>query len=186
MFTSPIIDVLFLCALLFIWLTLFYHAILAVKGYNYYKFITAQGEKLMSKIENLPAVSVLVPAKNEGSVLSATINALLELDYPKDKIELVIINDGSTDGTKEILDDYASKFLRVKPVHIPPTGEFHGKAAALNEGLKHCRFDYIAVLTLIIFRKAYPCSILSGPSLTIMSMLLFAEKSGLLTEIRIF
>ncbi len=145
MFKSEIIDLVFLLSLTAMWLALFYHAFVTVKGYEYFKFIQAQGEEMLVTLQDLPGVSVLVPAKNEEQVLEATLNALLELDYPKDRIELVILNDGSTDNTKKILDEYAAKYSRIKPVHIPVTEQCHGKAAVLNEGLKHSKYDLLVV-----------------------------------------
>jgi len=145
MFSSPVLDGLFLLCLVFMWLALFYHALLAVRGYGYFQFLKKEGEHLMGMMKELPGVSVIVPAKNEGMVIASCLDALLDLDYPKDKIEIIVVNDGSTDETKEVLDEYAKKYVRVKPVHVPVTGGFHGKSAALNEGLKHARYDCIAV-----------------------------------------
>lgn len=146
MISTPILDTLFLCTLLFLWVVLFYHAILAVKGYLYFVLIKRKGQLLMSAPSDLPGVSVIVPAKNEEKVISSTMDALLDLEYPRDKIEIIIVNDNSTDKTKEILDRYAAKFRRIKPVHITVARETtRGKAAALNEGLKKSAYDYIAV-----------------------------------------
>lgn len=146
MISTPIIDTLFLCVLLFLWIILFYHAILAVKGYLYFVLLKRKGQLLMTAPKDLPGVSVIVPAKNEERVVASMLDALLDLEYPRDKIEIVVVNDNSTDGTKDILDRYAAKFRRVKPVHIHTDIETaSGKAAALNEGLKHSQYDYIAV-----------------------------------------
>ncbi|MCE8426663.1 MAG: glycosyltransferase family 2 protein [Candidatus Methanoperedens sp.] len=46
-----------------------------------------------------PTVSVIVPAKNEEEVIQKTINAILDSDYPQDKLEVIVIDDGSTDNT---------------------------------------------------------------------------------------
>ncbi|MFH1199111.1 MAG: glycosyltransferase family 2 protein [Candidatus Omnitrophota bacterium] len=145
MFSHIALDTIFLLAFISMWLTLFYHGILTIKGYGFFRFINDEGEKLMDNIVNLPGVSVMVPAKNEGKVIEDTLDTLLDLNYPLDKIELVIINDGSTDNTKEVLDEYAFRYKRIKPVHIPEDSACHGKSAALNEGLKHCSYNYIVV-----------------------------------------
>jgi cellulose synthase/poly-beta-1,6-N-acetylglucosamine synthase-like glycosyltransferase len=79
-----------------------------------------------------PPVTILVPAHNEEKVIAGMLDALLGADYPPDRLSIVVINDRSTDGTKEILDDYARRFPgRVKPRHR--TGGLPGKAAALAE-----------------------------------------------------
>ena len=46
-----------------------------------------------------PSVSVIVPAKNEEKGIAETIQALLKSDYPDDKLEVIVVNDGSTDKT---------------------------------------------------------------------------------------
>jgi len=145
MISAPIIDTLFSFVLLFMWMMLFYHAKMAVSGYSYFKTLEKTGELLMGSIQDLPGISVIVPARNEEKVLDATLDAILDLSYPRDRIEIIVVNDGSTDKTKEVLDAYAEKFRRIKPVHVPPKEVSRGKADTLNEGLQHCQYDYIVV-----------------------------------------
>jgi len=54
-------------------------------------------------ISSYPKVSILVPAHNEEKVIERSILAMLKLDYPREKLEIIIINDNSTDRTGEIL-----------------------------------------------------------------------------------
>ena len=56
--------------------------------------------------ENLPSVSILISAYNEESVIERKIQNLLELDYPKEKLEILIGDDGSADKTAEIVERY--------------------------------------------------------------------------------
>jgi len=51
------------------------------------------------KATKFPTLSVLIPAWNEGGTIADTIQAVLDSDYPQDKIEIIAINDGSTDNT---------------------------------------------------------------------------------------
>jgi len=74
-----------------------------------------------------PTVSVLIPAYNEEKVLARTIETVLEATYP-DK-EVIVINDGSTDRTRQIADGFADRGVKV--IHRPNGG----KATALNHGL---------------------------------------------------
>jgi hyaluronan synthase len=50
-----------------------------------------------------PTVSVIVPSKNEEDVIGRTVNSILASDYPQDKIEIVVVNDGSTDKTADVV-----------------------------------------------------------------------------------
>ena len=56
----------------------------------------------------LPPLSVLVSCKNERFVVDGLVSALLALDYPADRLQLVVVDDGSDDGTGEILDARAA------------------------------------------------------------------------------
>jgi cellulose synthase/poly-beta-1,6-N-acetylglucosamine synthase-like glycosyltransferase len=63
--------------------------------------------------ETLPSVSVLIAAYNEEGVIEKRIGNLLELDYPKNKIEIVIASDGSTDGTDDIIKKYSGRGVKL-------------------------------------------------------------------------
>lgn len=104
---------------------------------NVEKFSKYEGE--------LPTVSILIPAHNEEVVIEHTLQAMIQLNYPKEKLEIVPINDNSNDGTGYIVDYYAERYPFIKPVHTkPPTGG-KGKSGALNQGLKHSTGEVIVV-----------------------------------------
>ncbi|MFN3995105.1 MAG: glycosyltransferase [bacterium] len=84
----------------------------------------------------LPYVSVLIPMHNEEKVAKNILEALINSEYPKDKLEIIPINDHSTDKTKEILDEYSQKFPYIKPLHRLEEDKPRGKPAGLNEALK--------------------------------------------------
>jgi len=81
-----------------------------------------------------PKVTILIPAHNEQFVIGKILERMIELTYPKDKLEVIVIDDGSTDATGEIADSYADKYNYIKVIHRPRGGE--GKPAALNDGVK--------------------------------------------------
>jgi len=81
-----------------------------------------------------PKVTVLIPAHNEEFVIGKILERMTELTYPKDKLEVVVIDDGSTDATGEIADRYAEKYDFIRVIHRPNGGD--GKPAALNDGFK--------------------------------------------------
>ena len=76
---------------------------------------------------NLPKVSILVSAYNEEAVIEKKILNFLEIDYPKELLEILIGDDGSADRTAEIVERYADKGIRL--VKAPQNA---GKAAMLN------------------------------------------------------
>ncbi len=88
--------------------------------------------------EQLPAVTLLVPAYNEEDCLLKKIANIRELDYPAEKLEAVIVSDGSTDRTNEILRSVNDP--RIQPLFLT---ERQGKANALNQAAEHARHDIL-------------------------------------------
>jgi len=91
-----------------------------------------------------PSVSVLIPARNEEDKIEGCLKAVLLQDYPEELMEIVVVNDRSTDGTAQIISRIASTDRRLKPVDVsykPP--ELTGKQNALDEGLRHCTGEII-------------------------------------------
>ena len=58
---------------------------------------------------NWPHITVFIAAHNEESVISGCIEALLDVDYPRDRLTIMPANDPSTDGTRHIIDSYAGQ-----------------------------------------------------------------------------
>jgi cellulose synthase/poly-beta-1,6-N-acetylglucosamine synthase-like glycosyltransferase len=93
--------------------------------------------------EDLPLVSVVIPAYNEEPVLADTIEAALALDYPRDRLELVVCYEAaSTDRTGEIAERYGDEYDAVKAVERDEPGG--GKAKATNYALQYATGDIIA------------------------------------------
>ncbi|RYZ30319.1 MAG: glycosyltransferase family 2 protein [Chitinophagaceae bacterium] len=84
---------------------------------------------------NYPLVSVCMPAYNAEKYIEEALNSLLDQSYPN--LEIVIVNDGSTDGTGEILNQYERKGVRV--IHQ----ENRGQCTAANTAFQHSAGEYI-------------------------------------------
>ena len=95
--------------------------------------------KTFSKLsENqLPQISVIVAARNEEENIFECMTALDGLNYPEDKIEIIIANDHSTDSTEKIIRDFIKDKPRFKTI-IPVKGEgnLKGKANAIDKAVK--------------------------------------------------
>jgi len=89
-----------------------------------------------------PTVTILVPCWNKAKTLSATIHSLLELQYPKKKLAIAIIDDGSTDGTFEAAQEFANH----PQVKIFTKKNEGSKYAALNFGLEHTTGELVGCL----------------------------------------
>jgi len=92
--------------------------------------------------EKLPTVSILVPVKNEEKVVGRLLKALLNLDYPSQKAEIILIDDGSTDKTIEICKGYVAK--RPDRIRLLHRSISDGKPSALNYGLKYAHGEIVA------------------------------------------
>ena len=91
-----------------------------------------------------PRVSVVIAARNEERSLPAKLSNLAAVNYPREVLEVVIVSDGSTDGTNQIL---LSAGQGVLPVLLPVAGSgFGGKAVALNEGVRRATGDVLVFL----------------------------------------
>ena len=85
-----------------------------------------------------PAISVLMPVFNAQRYLAAAIDSILSQTFTD--FELVIVNDGSTDDSPAILEDFARHDPRIRIISRPNTGI----VGALNDGLAECRAEFIA------------------------------------------
>lgn len=141
-----ILDYLFIFSLISIWLLLLMNIILSLSGYNYYKHV--KKVKLSEIPSNeYPFVSIMVPAHNEEKVIERTVKSLLSLDYPKNKMEIIVINDNSQDNTAIILENLKKKY-DVDNLIIINTDNIiggKGKSNALNIGFKYSKGELIAV-----------------------------------------
>jgi 1,2-diacylglycerol 3-beta-glucosyltransferase len=91
-----------------------------------------------------PSVAVLVGCKNEALVVDGMVTALLALDYPADRLRLVVVDDGSDDGTGALLDGWAARDPRLEVLHRPP-GAGGGKSGALNDALDSVDAEIVVV-----------------------------------------
>jgi len=97
----------------------------------------------------LPRVAVVVPAWNEGSVIGASIDRMLALDYPADRIRVYVVDDASTDSTPEVVSGRAlANPGRVFHLRRGKGGE--GKAHTLNHGIERILAEPWAEAVLIM------------------------------------
>jgi len=84
-----------------------------------------------------PGVSLIVPVHNEEAVIEEKLRNSLALDYPRGRLETVVVSDGSTDATEEIVARYQGEGVRL--LRLPRSG----KAAALNAGVREARGEIL-------------------------------------------
>lgn len=91
---------------------------------------------------DMPTVSIMIPCWNEETTVIKTIESILEMNYPQDKLFVVVIDDGSTDNTWEVVQVYAHH-PQVRLLRKQNEGS---KFAALNYGLDNIHTDIVGCL----------------------------------------
>ncbi|WP_410512791.1 glycosyltransferase family 2 protein [Paenibacillus sp. BR2-3] len=140
-----IADVLMVIAVVCIWSLLLVNVVLIIAGYLYY--IQSENEVVPEIMGELPFVSIMVPAHNEGMVISQTVEALLAFDYPHDRYEIIVINDNSSDNSGVLLGNIQARYPERNLIVINTdsiTGG-KGKSNALNIGFAGSRGELLAI-----------------------------------------
>ena len=96
------------------------------------------------RLKKFPLVSIAIPAYNEQNTIKKTLSSVINLDYPRGKLEIIVVNDGSKDNTKKVVQDFISTHLdyNIKLINQ----ENRGKGAALNRALKISKGDFFPVV----------------------------------------
>jgi cellulose synthase/poly-beta-1,6-N-acetylglucosamine synthase-like glycosyltransferase len=122
-----------------------------INAYNYYPLIRCKiqsNEKEKDKIElssQPPKISVLIPAYKEKEVLEECVKKLYEADYPREKLDVILLTEKDDLETNEIAERLKEKY-QLKHIIVEQTEEPRGKPRALNQGLKYAEGDIVGVI----------------------------------------
>ncbi|MGD0907292.1 MAG: glycosyltransferase family 2 protein [Candidatus Acidiferrales bacterium] len=117
-------------------------------------------------MDNLPLISIVVLCRNEEGFIAECLDSLLASDYPKDRLEVLVSDGMSEDGTREIVESYSKKYPCVKlidnPKKIPATAANQGVRAAKGELVMiagaHARYAKDYVSKCVAYSQAYPAA----------------------------
>ncbi len=136
---------LFVVAVILIWFMIGWQLMLTLAGY-FHQSASLREQQVVNGMEfDYPPVTILIPAHNEEIVIGRTLEAMCALNYPADRLEIIVINDGSSDRTGEIVRAMAQRDPRVICYDVPQGQGGMGKSRALNLGLAQASHPYIAV-----------------------------------------
>ncbi len=136
------------------------------------------------KLAKYPTVTVIVPCWNEEKTIYKTVRSLLDLNYPKDKLKIFLIDDGSTDGTWDTILKFAN-YSNIKIFHK----ENGGKYSALNLGLKNMETEFFgcldadsvatpeSLIRLMSYFEKDPSSMAVTPSLVVCNAKTMLQKA---------
>ncbi len=126
---------------IFLFLSLNFEVFLLITYFENRHDIEHESTLALRTVTTYPSVTIIVPCWNEETTVSKTIHSLLDLDYPKDKLKIMIVDDGSKDNTWEIIQKFKDN----------PQIELHrkengGKYTALNYGISKLSTDLVGCL----------------------------------------
>ncbi len=107
-------------------------------------------DKKKPKLKIFPTVTIAVPAYNEENHILKTLKSLIELEYPRDRFEIVVVNDCSTDNTKKIVNKFMKEIKQDKykdiRIRIINQKTNKGKAEALNTAIKTSDSEFFSCI----------------------------------------
>lgn len=89
-----------------------------------------------------PTISIIIPAYNEEKSISGTLQAVLDMEYPSEKKEVIVVNDGSKDKTSEIVKSFMKRYKNLRIIDKKNSG----KADSLNKGIAIAKGELFAVV----------------------------------------
>lgn len=95
------------------------------------------------KISNSPFCSIVILNYYGEKIIGNTLNSLLSLDYPKSKYEIIVVDNGSKDGSRELLELYVNKNKNIRTIYLDKNLGF---SKGNNIGIKNAKGKYIALL----------------------------------------
>jgi len=138
-----LLYVLAVCIVSFLYVWSFYNIPILLAGVKNFQDEKRRHKGKIALNGKLPSISIIVPFKNEEKLARRLLDALLKLDYPPEKFEIIIVEDGSVDKTVKICREYSRRYPdRVRLVRRTVS---NGKPSALNYGLKHVKGEIICV-----------------------------------------
>lgn len=104
------------------------------------RFVLAAFYSSPTSTDHEPTVAIVVPAYNEGAAVARTIEACASVAYPVQKLEIIVVNDGSTDHTWSEMRRAASRYAHVRCIDL---GRNMGKRAAMAAGIRATAADVV-------------------------------------------
>lgn len=133
----------------------------------------------------MPRLSVIVTAYNIENYLAQCLDSVI--GQTLDDLEIIVVDDGSTDGTVQIIRDYAERDDRIRPI-LFGENTIGGVASAANAGLDAATGDYVGfadgddICDTDMFRKLYEAAVQADADLAMCHYLLLDEQTGAMAE----
>lgn len=138
-------DYIMVVNIILIWGLMFINIALIIGGFIYYTKIEVELPPMIKG--EYPFVSIMVPAHNEGVVIVKTVESLLQFEYPKNRYEIIVINDNSSDNSAQLLKELQDKNpnRNLKVINTDNITGGKGKSNALNIGYGESKGDFLVI-----------------------------------------
>ena len=137
-----IVDLVLICVFPLVYVWICYNLPILAAGVRNLVKSKKLEEQHVAGHRGLPSVSVIVPVKNEEKVVGRFLEAVLKVAYPVDKLEIIVVEDGSADCSVQVCERFASAHENVKVLHRSFS---NGKPSALNYALRHADGEIVAI-----------------------------------------
>lgn len=136
-------DFILILSIFSIWIAVFESIVIMAGAIRFIHKQEKKGIQIPENMDHYPNVTVMVPAHNEGLVIVATVEHILRLNYPEDKVQVIVIADNCTDDTADRLKSFLGQtsyvHRNVTVLERKGTGEI--RCAERRTGTGHRRLD---------------------------------------------
>lgn len=138
-------QMVMIITLISIWLSLGLSLVI-LTGATHFWLKNSHVRATVTQLPQAPLISIVVPAHNEEVVISQTVQAILNMNYPQAAVELLLFADNCEDQTYQVMQATAQLAqYRKRNIKIIKRSGSGGKAGVLNDALKIAHGEYIAV-----------------------------------------
>lgn len=138
-------EILMISTLISIWISLFMALVIVFSATHFW---LKQSKKIteIKPLKRYPKITIIVPAHNEDVVIKPTVEAILNLNYPKDKIELLLYADNCDDNTYQVMKDVVNQpQYRGRNITVINRHGTGSKAGVLNEAMARAEGEYLCI-----------------------------------------
>lgn len=140
------LDTLYVLAIITIWLSLIMTIVTLIGGVIFiFKHLEHTDITHLPALSRYPRVTLVVPAHNEELVIQDTVRAILNLNYPADRYEILVYADNCNDATAERVRELKQQGFTDRDLHVIERTGSGGKAGVLNDALKIAHGEYLGV-----------------------------------------
>ena len=141
------VDSLFLFSMISIWVLLITNIILLFFGHQFSADMMKRKSEIITDLDQYPMIIIKIQDDKEEKGIYRTLKGMVQMNYPKDRYEIIVINDNSKDKTGEIIEGVIKEYPSALIKHVEIIGDRggKGKSNALNLGYEQSIGEYLVI-----------------------------------------